>query len=663
MTAWLESEVLRFTEPSAPPRTTMRMPENSRNPPRVTIKDGILSRALSVPWRAPNTPQAASAARMAAHHGQPAPGCWTSLNAITPPISATAPTERSISAMSRTKVSAIASTMYTVLSPKIYTRLLGRRKLCSGVMIWKTTATTTMARSTGRTPLSPPRTRAHEARRYWPSDWARSSGGMSATDRSGAAASSTASASVWRGRACAVSAGVWPGSAVTGFSPSGAMGSALATNGCGRLGRPPVGGTRRHVLHHALPVEVRGRPLGHHPAQVQHRDPVRDLENVVQVVGDHHHRQPAVAQADDQVKHGPGLHHPEGGGGLVKQHHLGVPHHRLGDRHRLTLTSRERGHGLPDRAYGGHPQGAQGLGRLLLHRVLVEQAVAQRLPAEEHVLDDVQVVGQRQILVDGLDPQCGGVPGGPDVYQPPLEEDLTVVRLVHAGDGAGEHRLPGTVVPAQAGHQARGQVQVHPVERLHRPEVLVDAPQLQQRFRPVDPVPARARAVRGLVYLSHCEYPSVAMPRLGSRRCGIRHLPSITAVLPSRPSRQSGMGTTSHQAGVGGPLCWRVRQPRRGGAFDENPSRFPRSDDYEIPAAVQRAAPAIAQMAEAGSKPSLTTVASMLALVTQTGVSRDAGSVMVGSAGSTVVLFSRAAGGLSPASRIVAMATASWASK
>src|SRR5579862_7772776 len=392
MTRWSICEVFRFTEPSAPPRTTTTIPEKSRNPPRVTMKDGILNRAVSVPCRAPNTPQAASAAMMAAHHGQPCPGFWTSLKAITPPISATAPTERSISAMSRTRVSAMARIMYTVLSPKMYTRLLGRRKACSGVMIWNTTATTTMAKITGRTPLSPPRTRSHEARRYWPSDWARSSGGTSATDMSGAATSSTASASVWR-RAGAVSAGGWPGSAVAGVSWSGPMDSAFDTDWSGRLGRPPVGATRRHVFHHALPVEARGGPIGHHPPQVQHRDPVRDLEDVVQVVGDDHHGQPLVPEPLDQVQHLPGLHHPEGGGGLVQQHQLGVPHHRLGHRHRLALTSRERGHGLPDRAHRGHAERAQGLSRLPLHRVLVEQAVTQKLPAEEHVLDDVQVVG------------------------------------------------------------------------------------------------------------------------------------------------------------------------------------------------------------------------------------------------------------------------------
>src|ERR1700683_1940013 len=124
-------------------------------------------------------------------------------------------------------------------------------------------------------------------------------------------------------------------------------------------------------------------------------------------------------------------------------------------------------------------------------------------------MGDVQVVGRRQILVDGLDPERGGVPGATDVYRLPFEEDLAMVRLVRAGDGAGEHRLPGTVVPAQAGHLTRVQIQVHPVECLHRPEWLADAPHAQQGFRFV---PAAARAFRGLVNLSHLEYPSVALP-------------------------------------------------------------------------------------------------------------------------------------------------------
>ncbi len=75
MTFWLGSEVLRLTVESAPPRMMMRTPEKSRNPPRVETKDGTLSTAVSVPWRAPMAPQMASAASTAAHHGQSGPGC------------------------------------------------------------------------------------------------------------------------------------------------------------------------------------------------------------------------------------------------------------------------------------------------------------------------------------------------------------------------------------------------------------------------------------------------------------------------------------------------------------------------------------------------------------------------------------------------------------
>ena len=57
-----------------------------------------------------------------------------------------------------------------------------------------------------------------------------------------------------------------------------------------------------------------------------------------------------------------------------------------------------------------------------------------------------------------------------------------------------------------------------------------------------------------------------------------------------------------------------------------------------------------------------TTVDSMLAAVTHSGVIREAGSVMAELAGSVVVAFSRAAGGVWPASRMTAMAAASWAS-
>src|SRR5215472_515282 len=120
---------------------------------------------------------------------------------------------------------------------------------------------------------------------------------------------------------------------------------------------------------------------------------------------------------------------------------------------------------------------------------------------------------------------------------------------------------------------------------------------------------------------------------------------SFTSVILIPVSSFAQVGPHSHLivAGLAGPPQRRARQPR--------------SDDYcdyLIPAAEQTLAPAIAQMAEAESNLSATTVDSMFDLFTHTGVSSDAGSVMLELAGSTVVPFSRAAGGVWPASRMMA---------
>ena len=55
---------------SAPPRTMIATPSRISSPPRVTMNDGILSRATSDPWMAPTAEQASNAAMIAAHHGQ-----------------------------------------------------------------------------------------------------------------------------------------------------------------------------------------------------------------------------------------------------------------------------------------------------------------------------------------------------------------------------------------------------------------------------------------------------------------------------------------------------------------------------------------------------------------------------------------------------------------
>ncbi len=74
-----------------------------------------------------------------------------------------------------------------------------------------------------------------------------------------------------------------------------------------------------------------------------------------------------------------------------------------------------------------------------LHGVLVEGEVPAALPPEEHVLDDVEVVAQGEVLVHGLDAEGGGVGGRADVDAAAVPPDLAAVRPVRAGDGLDEH--------------------------------------------------------------------------------------------------------------------------------------------------------------------------------------------------------------------------------
>src|SRR3989440_8583763 len=180
------------------------------------------------------------------------------------------------------------------------------------------------ARMTGRTPLSPLRMRVSQARNHSPSDWATSSGGTSSVAVAAAVGSCAASGASARATLCS-------------------LGIASLT--------AAARGTGGHVIDNALPVEGGSAILGHHAAEMNHGNPVGYLEDVVEVMRDHHDGEAAITQTPDQVEHHLGLHHPKGCGGFVQHNQLRVPHDRLSDRHRLTLPARERGHRLPDRPH------------------------------------------------------------------------------------------------------------------------------------------------------------------------------------------------------------------------------------------------------------------------------------------------------------------------
>ena len=239
----------------------------------------------------------------------------------------------------------------------------------------------------------------------------------------------------------------------------------------------PGGPARGHQLDGGLRVEVGGGADRGQLAEVQHRDPVGDLEHVAEVVRDHQDGRAAAGQLLDQAEHELGLGDAERGGGLVHDDHLSLLHDGLSHGHRLALPAGQRADHLADRLDRGDPQVGQGLLGGQFHVDLVQQAQPDLFMAEHHVGHDVQVVGQGQVLVDGRDAKGRGVPGAVQVDLVALPEDLAGARLPDPRDGLDQGRLARPVVPDQRGDLAGRDVEADVSERLHRAEVLPDATQ------------------------------------------------------------------------------------------------------------------------------------------------------------------------------------------
>ncbi len=94
---------------------------------------------------------------------------------------------------------------------------------------------------------------------------------------------------------------------------------------------------------------------------------------------------------------------------LVHDQNAGVEMDRAGDRDRLALAARERDHRLLEAAEIGI-EPPHHLARLRLHRGVVERAPAgEQFAAEIEVRRRVDIVGERQRLVDRLDAIVLGV--------------------------------------------------------------------------------------------------------------------------------------------------------------------------------------------------------------------------------------------------------------
>ena len=125
--------------------------------------------------------------------------------------------------------------------------------------------------------------------------------------------------------------------------------------------------------------------------------------------------------------------------------------------------------------------------RAFLHVDLVELAREAARPGnqvfltEEQVGYNVEVVAEREVLVDGCDAERGGVAGSGDLDLLALEEHAPFVGQLDAGDRLDQGGLAGAVVADDRHDLTCVQVEVDVLERLNLAEALADALGLQKR--------------------------------------------------------------------------------------------------------------------------------------------------------------------------------------
>ena len=112
--------------------------------------------------------------------------------------------------------------------------------------------------------------------------------------------------------------------------------------------------------------------------------------------------------------------------------------------------------------------------------------------AEEDVRADVEIVGERKVLVDRLDARAARLHRTCELNRLAVEDDLAVFRRVDAGDAFDECRLARAVVAEKTHHLAGRDVETHAVDGDEAAEDFREAADREQRLAHREaPAPAR----------------------------------------------------------------------------------------------------------------------------------------------------------------------------
>src|SRR5499426_1415688 len=234
-----------------------------------------------------------------------------------------------------------------------------------------------------------------------------------------------------------------------------------------------------HQLGELLRGRLGGRQGRNDLALAHQGDDVRGLADLAELVRDQEHRLALAAERGEDAEELVGFLGREDRGGLVKDEELGAPVERLEDLDALAVADAEIG----DARVGVDLQmvlAAQPLelGARPAHPGAEPEAA---LDAEHDVFEHRERLDQHEVLVDHADARGQRVLRAPDDRRPAAHEDLAAIRLVVAVEDAHQGRLAGAVLTDDAVNRPRPHHERDLPIRMHRPEPLIDPPQLNRR--------------------------------------------------------------------------------------------------------------------------------------------------------------------------------------
>mmetsp|Transcript_27482 Transcript_27482/g.50762 ORF Transcript_27482/g.50762 Transcript_27482/m.50762 type:complete len:370 (-) Transcript_27482:67-1176(-) len=201
-------------------------------------------------------------------------------------------------------------------------------------------------------------------------------------------------------------------------------------------------------------------------AVLHDRGAVTQLHHIVDVVADQEDTDAFGLQLRDQFRHHLRLVRTQRRSGFIHDQDTCVEIDGARDGHRLALTARQGADGVLEllkiRVEARHD-----LARLRLHRVVIHKTDGRhQLASQKQVRGRIQIVRQRERLVNRLDVVGAGVTGRVDRDLFTVHKNLARIHAVSPRQDLDQRRFPGPVVTQQAHNFARIEINRHVIDRF-----------------------------------------------------------------------------------------------------------------------------------------------------------------------------------------------------